>query len=469
VEYSGGVPPYDVLWESGESSDILTNLSASDYLSVTIRDLNNCQIIDSIQLIEPSALASSISSVFDYNGYEISCHDYTDGGINLDIFGGIAPYLTSWNNGETVEDLNNLSEGLYSVSIVDQNNCSNSNQITLNEPTPLNLNFDISNYNGFNISCNGFEDGFINTLVSGSVPPYSYEWNTGVNTQNLFLLSSGNYDVQISDLNNCEIYDEIELTEPNNFFINLSNSKDTCNRGVGQGIVYITPEANPYEILWSNGETDYEINNLFIGDNSVTVTDMYGCEKSIDFFTGNLPSPIANFYIEPQNDSLFYQVNSNLNFFDESTDSWSIINSWNWDFGDGNSDTTMNTNHTYNSIGYYNVLLRINNIHGCMDTVSKILEMSDFIIHFPNAFTPQGDLINERFSARGINIKELHMTIYSRWGEQIFITTDINEGWDGTYQSTGKKCPQGVYVYDVHITDAFGDLHRFTGDVTLID
>jgi gliding motility-associated-like protein len=61
------------------------------------------------------------------------------------------------------------------------------------------------------------------------------------------------------------------------------------------------------------------------------------------------------------------------------------------------------------------------------------------------------------------------MTIYSRWGEQIFITTDINEGWDGTYQSTGKKCPQGVYVYDVHITDAFGDLHRFTGDVTLID
>ena len=86
---------------------------------------------------------------------------------------------------------------------------------------------------------------------------------------------------------------------------------------------------------------DYEINNLFIGDNSVTVTDMYGCEKSIDFFTGNLPSPIANFYIEPQNDSLFYQVNSNLNFFDESTDSWSIINSWNWDFGDGNTATTV--------------------------------------------------------------------------------------------------------------------------------
>ena len=469
VEYSGGVPSYYVLWESGESSDILTNLSASDYLSVVIRDLNNCQIIDSVQLIEPSPLTSSISSVFDYNGYEISCHNYTDGGINLDIFGGVGPYSTSWNNGETVEDLNNLSEGLYSVSIVDQNNCSNSNQITLNEPTPLNLNFDISNYNGFNISCNGFEDGFINTLVSGSVPPYSYEWNTGLNTQNLFLLSSDNYSLQVSDLNNCEIFGEAFLTQPNDFFISLNFSSDTCSKGIGNGKVYITPESNPYQILWSNGETDYEINNLFSGNNSLSVTDMYGCEKSIDFFTGDLTSPIANFYMEPENDSLFFQVNSNLNFFDESTDSWSIINSWNWDFGDGNSDTTMNTSHAYNSIGYYNVLLRIHNIHGCMDTVSKILEISDFIIHFPNAFTPQGDLINERFTARGINVKELHMTIYSRWGEQIFITTDINEGWNGTYQSTGKKCPQGVYVYDVHITDAFGDLHRFTGDVTLID
>ena len=468
TSYSGSVPPYSILWNNGLTSDTITDLTAS-LNSVIITDLNNCQATDSIMLTEPPVLASTTSSVYDYNGYEISCFNYSNGAVDLDIDGGVSPYSILWNNNETIEDLNNLTAGIYSVSITDNNDCINTNQITLNQPTPLSLSFGLSNYNGFNISCYGFEDGFINTLVSGSVPPYSYEWNTGVNTQNLFLLSSGNYDVQISDLNNCVIYDEIELTEPNNFFINLSNSKDTCNRGVGQGIVYITPEANPYEILWSNGETDYEINNLFIGDNSVTVTDMYGCEKSIDFFTGNLPSPIANFYIEPQNDSLFYQVNSNLNFFDESIDSWSIINSWDWDFGDGNSDNTMNTSHAYNSIGYYNVLLRINNIHGCMDTVSKILEMSDFIIHFPNAFTPQGDLINERFSARGINIKELHMTIYSRWGEQIFITTDINEGWDGTYQSTGKKCPQGVYVYDVHITDAFGDLHRFTGDVTLID
>ena len=467
--YSGGVPPYDVFWENGLNSDTLTNLFATDYLSLIIRDLNNCQIEDSIQLIEPSPLISVISSANDYNGYDISCHNYSDGGVNLNITGGISPYLTSWSNGENIEDLNNLSEGLYSVSISDQNNCLDYKQIILNEPTPLNLNFDLSNYNGFNISCYGFEDGYINSVISGSVPPYSFQWNTETNTQNLDLLSSEYYNLQVTDLNNCEAFGEVTLTQPNDFFINLEFSSDTCSKGIGKGEVDITPDINPYQILWSNGETSYEINNLYSGNNSVSVTDIFGCEKSIDFLTGNLPSPTADFYIEPEKDSLFFQVNSNLNFFDQSTDSWSIIDSWNWDFGDGYRDTIINTNHSYNSIGYYNVVLRIHNIHGCMDTISKILEISDFKIHIPNVFTPQGDLINERFIANGIGINELSMIIFNRWGEVMFSTTDKNLGWDGTNQSTGKKCKQDVYIYDVNVTDVFGDLHRFTGDVTLID
>ena len=469
VLYSGGIPPYNVLWENGLNTDTLFNLSATDYFSVVIRDLNNCQASDSIQLTEPTLLTSVIGSAFDYNGYDISCHNYSDGGINLEISGSVSPYSISWSNGETVEDQTNLYAGSYSVIITDQNNCIVTDQITLNEPTPLSLNFEISNYNGFNVSCYGFEDGYINSVISGSVPPYSFQWNSGLNTQNLFLLSSDNYSLLVTDLNNCQIGDEVSLTQPNDFYVTLDFSSDTCGRGIAKGEVFVTPEANPYIVLWSNGETNFKINNLLRGNNWVSVTDMYGCEKSIDFFTDNLPLPVADFYMEPENDSLFFQVNSNLNFFDQSTDSWSIIDSWHWDFGDGESDESMNTSHAYNNIGYYNVLLRIQNIHGCMDTISKILEISDFIIHFPNAFTPQGDLINERFIARGINVKEHHMTIYSRWGEPIFTTSNMNEGWDGTYQSTGKKCPQGVYVYDVHITDAFGDLHRFTGNVTLID
>jgi gliding motility-associated-like protein len=104
-----------------------------------------------------------------------------------------------------------------------------------------------------------------------------------------------------------------------------------------------------------------------------------------------------------------------------------------------------------------------------MDTIKKTIRVGNFMIHFPNTFSPQGDLINDKFISKGIGIKDFEMTIYSRWGEPIHVTKDMNIGWDGTYQSTGVKCQQGVYVYDVIIRDVFGDIHRITGNVTLID
>lgn len=464
----GSVPPYNLIWNTGQNSDTITNLISGTY-SLQVMDLNNCILNDLIELDEPLALNSTIESSFDYNGYDISCFNYSNGGVDLTINGGVQPYLTFWNNGEALEDLNGITSGDYYVSILDQNNCPDSNQITLIQPTELVLNFNISDYNGFNISCNGFDDGTINTLVSGSVPPYTFEWNNGLNTQNLYLLTAENYTLEISDLNNCQIADSLILTEPNDFFVNLSYSSDTCSKGVASGVVKVTPEMNPYSYLWSNGEETAEVYNLSAGPNYVIVSDIYNCEKLFEFEIDNLPSPEADFLIEPQKDSLFYRINTNLNFIDQSTDSWTVINYWYWDFGDGNYDTNQNSTNSYNSIQDFIVTLTIENIHDCRDTIRKYISTGDFVIHFPNSFTPQGDFINEKFVSKGIGILDFEMTIYSRWGEKIYSINDINKGWDGTYESSGQKCQQGVYVYDALIRDVFGDIHRITGNVTLID
>ena len=465
---NGSLPPYSLSWNTGQNTDVLTDLTSGTY-TLQITDLNNCILTDFIELTEPLALNTSIQSAFDYNGYDISCYNYSDGGVELSINGGIEPYSTLWNNGETLEDLNGLTSGDYSVSILDQNNCPDSNLITLNQPTELVLNFSASDYNGYNISCNGLNDGTINALISGSVPPYTYEWSNGLNTQNLYLLSSANYNLEISDLNNCQIADSLFLTEPNDFFVNLSYASDTCGRGVGSASTSVTPEFNPYSYQWSNGEISSEVNNLYAGQNSVIVTDIYNCQKLFEFDIDDLPNPLADFIIEPQKDSLLFRVNTNLNFIDQSTDSWSFINNWYWDFGDGNYNNTQNATHSYSSIQDFTVTLRIENIHQCMDTIKKTIRVGNFMIHFPNTFSPQGDLINDKFISKGIGIKDFEMTIYSRWGEPIHVTKDMNIGWDGTYQSTGVKCQQGVYVYDVIIRDVFGDIHRITGNVTLID
>ena len=465
---SGSVPPYSLLWNTGQQSESLTNLIAGSY-ELSVVDENNCQIVDSILLSQPPPLSSNVSSAYDYNGYDISCYDYSDGGIDLSVFGGVSPYYILWSTDETLEDLSNLSAGNYGVFVSDNNNCQTTNNITLYHPTPLTLSLSSSNYNGFNVSCFGFNDGNISSYVNGSVPPYSFEWSNGSNTQNIVELSSGSYNLVVNDQNNCTVADGIQMTEPNDFFVALDYSSDTCSKGVAYGAVSVTPEFNPYSYLWSNGEISSSVNNLYAGPNSVVVNDIYNCSKLLEFDVDNLPNPQASFKVEPSRDSLFFKLGTSLSFIDQSTDSWSFINSWAWDFNDGNSDSLKIVFHEYDEIGIYDVFLKVENIHGCIDTISKKVEVSNFIIHIPNCFTPQGDNINERFISKGIGINEYLLNIYNRWGELIYSTNDMQYGWDGTYQSSGVQCPQGVYVYDVQIVDDFGDIHRFVGDVTLID
>ena len=301
---SGSVPPYSLLWNTGQQSESLTNLIAGSY-ELSVVDENNCQIVDSILLSQPPPLSSNVSSAYDYNGYDISCYDYSDGGIDLSVFGGVSPYYILWSTDETLEDLSNLSAGNYGVFVSDNNNCQTTNNITLYHPTPLTLSLSSSNYNGFNVSCFGFNDGNISSYVNGSVPPYSFEWSNGSNTQNIVELSSGSYNLVVNDQNNCTVADGIQMTEPNDFFVALDYSSDTCSKGVAYGAVSVTPEFNPYSYLWSNGEISSSVNNLYAGPNSVVVNDIYNCSKLLEFDVDNLPNPQASFKVEPSRDSLF--------------------------------------------------------------------------------------------------------------------------------------------------------------------
>ena len=467
VSIFGSVPPYNFTWNTGENTDVISNLSANEY-NISIVDFNNCFIENSITLNEPSPLNSSLSSIYDYNGYDISCTNYSDGAIDLSILGGVEPYQYSWSNGETTEDISEITSGSYVVNIVDANNCTNSNQLNLNQPTPLQLTLESSNYNGFNLSCFQSGDGYINSNVSGSVNPYNYQWSNGNESANINSLDAGNYSLTIIDDNNCVITNNIILTEPNDFFVTLDYSNDTCSKAVANGSIFITPEFNDYTINWSNGEVLPNVNNLLAGQNEVTVTDPYNCSKTLNFNVGNLDPPTADFTTNPNSDSLFYRSNSIIDFQDQSFDNWSTIHKWLWDFGNGFSDTIPNTSFFFESPGNYNVLLKVENIHGCIDTIQKTFRIRDFIIHIPNTFTPQGDDINDFFIAKGIGIVDIQMNIFDRWGEKIY--SDYNQvGWSGVYQKTNLKCPEGVYIYDIYIEDIFGDFHRYIGNVSLLE
>jgi gliding motility-associated-like protein len=88
------------------------------------------------------------------------------------------------------------------------------------------------------------------------------------------------------------------------------------------------------------------------------------------------------------------------------------------------------------------------------------------VLYIPNAFTPNGDGLNDIFQAKGYYIEKFDMWIFDRWGEEIFHSDDLLKGWDGTLK--GKMSENGVYTWKVIAIDVQKKRHLLTGHVVLI-
>ncbi len=154
---------------------------------------------------------------------------------------------------------------------------------------------------------------------------------------------------------------------------------------------------------------------------------------------------------------------------------------WEWSFGDGNSSVDFSPSHTYQKTGSYDVTLRVENDEGCTDEITipnAVKAQQGGEIDFPNAFTPNkngpsggqyqyGERTNNVFyPSEQKGIVEYKLQIFSRWGEMLFETTDINRGWDGYYRE--ELAPQGVYIWRVTATFSDGRRIEKAGDVTLL-
>lgn len=147
--------------------------------------------------------------------------------------------------------------------------------------------------------------------------------------------------------------------------------------------------------------------------------------------------------------------------------------SWFWTFGDGDTLTmfTPNANHQYpyDSAGGYNISLIVQNSNGCADTVDhQIVINSEYSFYIPNSFTPNNDGINDSFGGYGMGIANYELTIFDRWGNLIFHSTDLSEQWDGKVNSAVSTVQQDVFVWKVKITDELRKKHSYIGTVTVI-
>ena len=112
-------------------------------------------------------------------------------------------------------------------------------------------------------------------------------------------------------------------------------------------------------------------------------------------------------------------------------------------------------------------VLKGENGYGCVDYDTVCVYVTkDFNVYIPNAFTPNEDGYNDVFIPVGYGINEIRLTIFDRWGEQIFTSNETSIGWDGSRK--GRQCEQGVYVYKAEVKTMAGHTVQYVGHVTLL-
>lgn len=215
----------------------------------------------------------------------------------------------------------------------------------------------------------------------------------------------------------------------------------------------------------SAGGTFHEYTSQGMFSVTLTVTSNHGCTSTQSFpnYIQAYPNPIASFYYFPTNPSL---SNPGVNMVDVSVGA----SSWSWDFGDGESSTEQNLMHEFADHGNFNITLVAGNSFGCYDTTSlPIYVAADELLYIPNAITPNGDGRNDWFMpfGAGWSVDNFEMRIYNRWGQNIFVSNDINHAWDGTAQNTGESVPTGVYVWKIWYVDLDGKTQNLIGRVTV--
>jgi gliding motility-associated-like protein len=465
LSVTGGTSPYSYAWSNGSSNQDIQGLIAGSY-NVTVTDANGCIAVLSVNVTQPAA-PLSVSYVVS----NVSCFGLSDGAIDVTPVGGTGPFTFFWTSGQSSEDLNNIPQGIYIVAITDANNCVSSAQISVTQPTaPLTANISQNP-----ISCYGYNDGQLTANAQGGTLPYSYLWTPGGQTGSIVSsLGAGNYSVTITDANGCSTSANDVLNSPPPLIASFTASDNVVC--LPSNVTFTNASIGTFtNTTWnlSNGTSfngnqfTTAFNTLGCFDVTLLITDANGCtaDTTLTNAVCVVPGPSAAFVTgTPEIDF----VTGEMEFINNSQNYTGSF----WTFGDGGNSTLDNPIHFYPSstIDAYNVMLVVYDANGCSDTAIAVVESSDVIrLTVPNAFTPNGDGLNDLFIPVISNpeqAKYYQFDVFNRWGQIVFSSNKPGEGWDGKYK--GKLCPFGTYNWKVSFDVTGQESTNANGHVTMV-
>lgn len=282
VRVSGGVIPYSYLWNTGVTTQDITGLSAGSY-TVTVTDGNSCTSTLNAAVSQPAVLSDSVQVA------DPTCGQ-SNGSATVFPYGGTSPYDHLWSTGQTTQSVTGLSQGTFTVTITDANNCTRQRVINLVNIPGGTLSLDSIS----DVSCNGGSDGAVYVKVNGGNVPFSYIWSTGATTQDITGVPAGSYTVTVTDGNSCTSSLTASVNEPSALNDSVQSVNPTCGLNNGSIIIYPFGGTPSYSYLWNTGQTTQSVTGLGSGSYSVTITDVNNCTRSRSVSISNLNGPAAS-------------------------------------------------------------------------------------------------------------------------------------------------------------------------------
>ncbi len=476
----GGTAPYTYNWNNnaGNQQEIF-NLSADIEYVATITDDNGCTYESpALVLGQPDEL------ILDGDPSELLCNGGSDAAIQLSITGGnvgsAINYDWSDNQFDGLDMASGLSAGTYSVTASDIENCTDEITVVIDDPVGMEVTTaDVSNFDGFNVTCYNSEDGYISLNTTGGTGNITYLWDdpAGTTSSTVSEIGQGTFNVTVTDANGCTTEFFETLNAPEEIQVDLEAVDVRCN-GDANGVLVVTETqggASPFMYGIDNGplSSGGVFNNLAPGSYSLMAEDVNGCQKEEIFDIeepDSLTVSLGDDIEIPYGDSVTLTPSVDLGGAVLASLTWgneSIL------CPDGNC---INLNVQPEVTTNYRVIVVDEN--GCEhEDMIQVRVRKDRNVYIPNAFNPNSaDFDNSTFqifTGPGVTMIEDFMVV-DRWGEIVFRIPEafdpnvgVNEwGWKGDLN--GKDMNPGVYVYYAKVRFLDDEVLEYAGDVTLL-
>jgi len=456
---------YQFLWNTGQRGAAISNLVGDSLYTVTVTDPNGCNAQVSKFVRQPKLIT------FQARVDDASCFGLPDGRAEIiNISAETAQFRYNWDDraaNQTGVIATNLAAGVYTVTVSDELNCQNLAQVTVGQPTQINVSFDKQDN-----TCFGDQTGAIEVSATGGRPDYRFAWSNGQTGERIEGVAAGLYMVTTTDASNCFVSTTVQLEQPDAIDITV-NTQDVSCAGDQDGTIQILTNGGAPPYRFSVDRINFNgspvIVGLGAGDYNVSIRDANDCSFLVT--ASILEPPQMNVDAGPAQitlpfgDSITLQANAEFG-------QGSVVFEWVEPFPGALpclfcDSVTVSPPYSvaYELIGLDSV--------GCQasDFVNIFVEKEQFIA-VPTGFTPNDDGRNDRLLVHGDPSVRINVfQVYDRLGELVYEIKDtpINDpslGWDGWFKT--EQMPQDTYIWYIEATFNGQRKAVFRGQTTLI-